>query len=147
MISTASVAIVPINHNALSVIVDTNSVIAPAFVGALPVTPAARNACACAITDAPHSVPDTSATNRAHLPITDIADLPGPLLERLLSTAETPRTPAPEPERTASVEVAPTLQQRLRGRMPLDRAAAARMRPRAPVDGTTHAAVRSCERG
>src|SRR3954454_8207326 len=59
MTTKASVAIVPIIHSALSVIVETNFSIAPAFGGAAPVTPAARNAhiCPTAIT------PYTDATN------------------------------------------------------------------------------------
>ena len=50
--NTVNVAIVPINHNALSVNADTNCEIAPALGGGVPVTPAARNASACANTNA-----------------------------------------------------------------------------------------------
>src|SRR3954470_13284762 len=90
MTSTANVAIVPMIHNALLVIVETNCVIAPALGGAVPFTPAARNACACAIANTPYAHVTNAASARSYLTRTHITtDLLGRLT---LSTAETPDT-------------------------------------------------------
>src|SRR3954447_9833277 len=89
MIKTANVATVPINHNALSVIVETNCVIAPAFAGARPVTPAARNASTCASATTPYTDANTTPTHRRHpAKSNNIESLPA----RDINTAETPRT-------------------------------------------------------
>src|SRR5689334_6185484 len=91
MISTASVATVPMIHNALTWIVSTNVRIASAFAGAVPVTPAARRAHACANTNPANTAPPTTAATRRYPAATDITDLPGPL-DRRFNTAGTPRT-------------------------------------------------------
>src|SRR4051812_20211764 len=64
MTTKASVAIVPIIHSALSVIVETNFSIAPAFGGAAPVTPAARNAHICPTAMTPYTAATNTPTER-----------------------------------------------------------------------------------
>src|SRR4051794_12962562 len=91
MTSTANVAIVPMIHNALLLIVETNCVIAPAFGGACPVTPAARNASTCAITNAPYTPVNAPPTTRRH-PATN-RNITRPPRSLVLNTVETPGTP------------------------------------------------------